>query len=177
MIPIGYMYKTVDRCDRLRNVVDVYSLSNHGSKNFADFIPHWKHNGYWLFDRPGIMEQIAANEGIDLSRMTLFYYEAYGFEYDEATQEWIAFSPDPSFETNVVVPSTKHLEGFDVVSFSCGTSPEDSPLCCNGLANLLPVNSHCLFNSFAEAKEALEAGQFDNSEPGPFRIIAVYTVK
>jgi hypothetical protein len=32
------------------------------------------------------------------------------------------------------------------------------------------------FKTFAEAKEALEAGIFENSEHGPYRIFAVYTV-
>jgi hypothetical protein len=33
-----------------------------------------------------------------------------------------------------------------------------------------------LFESFDEAKAALESGKFDNAEPGPHRIFAVYTV-
>jgi hypothetical protein len=38
------------------------------------------------------------------------------------------------------------------------------------------VNSHCLFDSFQEAKESLESGIFNSCEPGPYRIIAVYIV-
>jgi hypothetical protein len=70
----------------------------------------------------------------------------------------------------------KSLRGFDVTTFSLNNSPECSPLSCNSLATSIPVNEHCLFNAFAEAKEALEAGLFENSEPGPYRVFAVYTV-
>jgi hypothetical protein len=33
-----------------------------------------------------------------------------------------------------------------------------------------------LFSSFDEAKAHLERGAFNNSEPGPYRIFAVYSV-
>jgi hypothetical protein len=57
------------------------------------------------------------------------------------------------------------------------TSPECSPLSCNSLATGIVVNRHCLFDSFEQAVRALEAGAFDNSEPGPFRIFAVYKIE
>lgn len=38
------------------------------------------------------------------------------------------------------------------------------------------MNSHCLFDSFDEAKFHLTEGAFNNSEPGPYRIFAVYSV-
>jgi hypothetical protein len=67
------------------------------------------------------------------------------------------------------------LEGYDVTTFFVGTSPECSPLSCNCLATEISVNGHCLFDTFEQAVQALEAGKLDNSEPGPFRIFAVYT--
>jgi hypothetical protein len=33
---------------------------------------------------------------------------------------------------------------------------------------------YCLIRTFEEARNALEAGKFDDSEPGPFRVSAVY---
>jgi hypothetical protein len=159
------------------DMLDVYSLSNCISENFADYTNYWKHNGYWLFDSPVVLEELAANEGIDLSDSRLFYYEAYQLEFDEDSSEWTSFSPEPSFGTNVRVPTDKHLEGFDVATFSQHNLPECSPLSCNLLADEILVNEHCLFRSFAEAREAIERGLFNNCEPGPFRIIAVYTVE
>lgn len=178
MIPVGYICKKVAaRPDWLKAdaVFDVYSLSNCISEDFGDYINYWKHNGYWLFDSPQVIENIAKNEGIDLSGTTLFYYEAYEYEFDEESREWSAFTPEPSFVTDVQVPMDKHLEGFDVTTFTVHTSPECSPLSCNSLATTIPVNEHCLFNTFADAKEAVEGGLFQNSEPGPYRIFAVYT--
>ena len=107
--------------------------------------------------------------------MTLYYYEAYEHEFDETTGKWRTFAAEPSFKTEVRAPTEKHLQGFDVVEFSVQTDPGCSPLSCNGLAAELPVNRHCLFDSFDEAKDALERGLFKNCEPGPYRIIAVYT--
>jgi hypothetical protein len=179
MIPVGYMYKRVaSKPDWIQaeGVADIYSLSRCVSDDFTDYINFWKHNGYWLFDSPRIIEEIARDEGIDLSDATPFYYEAYDYEYDEDTKTWTAFSPEPDFVTNVQVPQVKRLEGFDVATFSVRTSPECSPLSCCGLATELPVNEHCLFHTLEEAREALESGAFDNSEPGPFRIFAVYTI-
>ena len=177
MIPAGYMYKKVEaKPDWLEaeKVVDVYSLSNCVSDDFADYINYWKHNGYWLFDSPAIIEEIAANENIDLSGTTLFYYEVYEYEFDEEKEEWLSFEPD--FETNVQILINKHLEGFDIATFRMHNTPDCSPLSCNSLATTIPVNEHCLFDTFIEAKNALDTGLFQNSEPGPYRIFAVYTV-
>ena len=179
MLPIGYLYKKVAaRPDWLKaeGVSDIYSLSSCISEDFADYINYWKHNGYWLFNSPEVIEDIEKQENIDLSGMTLFYYEAYEYEFDEDSREWSVFTPEPSFATDVQPPKNKRLEGFDVVTFTAHTSPECSPLSCNSLATSIPVNHHCLFNTFAEAKVSLEAGRFRNSEPGPYRIVAVYTL-
>lgn len=178
MIPVGYMSKKVAKNPdwlKVEPVVDIYSVSGCVSENFADYINFWKHNGYWLFDSPSAIQELSTKESIDLCGTTLFYYEAYEFEYDEDTNQWVAFAPEPSFATNVQLPSRQHLEGFDVVTFWAHTSPECSPLSCCSLAKETSVNEHCLFRTFDEAKDALERGLFVNSEPGPYRIFAVYT--
>ncbi len=179
MIPIGYMFKkVVQRPDWLKTaaVDDIYSLSECISKNFAPYMNYENHNGYWLFDSPAVMEKIARDNGVDLAGMTLFYYEAFEEEFDEESRRWSAFEPEPPFPTNIEKPASVHLEGFDVATFYMGNSPECSPLSCNYLATKLPVNRHCLLETSEQAKQYLEAGQFDASEPGPFRIFAVYTL-
>lgn len=53
MIPAGYMAKRVVRKPdwlTTNRVEDIYSVSGCISKDFADYITFWKHNGYWLFD-------------------------------------------------------------------------------------------------------------------------------
>jgi hypothetical protein len=179
MIPVGYMFKKViHRPDWIKaaNVDDIYSLSGCVSENFADYIKYWKHNGYWLFNSPAVTETIAKENSLDLTGMMLFYYEVFEEQFDESSREWSTFNPEPSFPTDVEVPKLAQLEGYDVTTFTVGTSPECSPLSCNGLAAQVAVNRHCLFESFEQAKCSLEAGEFDDSEPGPFRIFAVHTL-
>lgn len=180
MVPAGYMFKHIAaRPDWLRaqSVTDIWSVSSCTSANFADYIKFWAHNGYWLFDSPEKMETIASRESIDLFKATLCYYEVHEDEFDEGQRSWSPIKPEQSFTTEVVRPSRSTLVGYDVVTFSVHTAPECSPLSCNSVATQLPVNDHCLLATFDEAKTALEAGVFDNSEPGPFRIFAVYTVQ
>lgn len=179
ILSAGYVYKRIaarpDWDDIPLHVEDIYSVSGCMSEMFTDYTRHWRHNGFWLFDRPDIMADIAKAEGIDLAPMTLFYYEFVDQQFDEGTRTWVSFRHD-EFPTNVALPAKKSLEGFDVATFSQGNWPECSPLSCNGLSKELPVNEHCLFSTLEAATSALENGHFDKSEPGPFRIVAVYSV-
>jgi hypothetical protein len=186
MIPVGYMAKRVSPRPEwiaAKQVVDIYSVSACISKDFANFYdadastycPHWDHvNGYWLFDTPEVIQQLAREHAVDLDGTSLFYYEVYEHEFDEDVGLWREFEP-ASFPTDVVVPLKKALAGYDVVSFAVGTNPECSPLSCSGLARNVETNSHCLLASFEQAKELLELGTFNDDEPGPYRIFAVYS--
>ena len=178
MVPAGFMAKKVcDTPDWLKNdsVADIYSVSSCVSEAFCDYIKHWRHNGYWLFDSPAIIRELAAAQGIDLSTLKLFYYEVYEEQFDEEHRAWERFEPEASFETAVRVPPERQLEGFDVVTFYARTSPECSPLSCNHMAESIHVNRHCLLSSFDEAKAFLDSGAFENCEHGPYRIFAVYS--
>jgi hypothetical protein len=119
MIPAGYMAKRLSKRPdwvKASQVVYIYSLSPCVSVAFADFIKYWKHNGYWLFDSPEIIQTIAREHSIQLDGTSLFYYEAHELEFDG--ESWCSFAPEGSFVTNVNPPSRKQLEGFDVVTFS-----------------------------------------------------------
>jgi hypothetical protein len=177
MIPAGYMAKRVGRKpDRFQapHVVDIYSVSSCNCEDFADYIRYWKHNGFWFFDSPEIITDVAKKNSIPLEGTSLFYYEAYEMEFDG--EQWSPWSPELSFPTHVVQPSSKRLEGFDVVNFTARTSPECSGLSCSSLAAVLHTNAHCLFVSFDEAEKNLNNGAFKDTEPGPYRIFSVYSV-
>ena len=179
MRPIGYMYKRVSAAPpefKGPHVADVYSLSSHISEDFSDYINFWRHNGYWLFDSPSVIQALAEEHALSLEGLKLFYYEAHEFQYDAVVRNWAPFEAEASFETNIEPPGVRNLEGFDVTTFSAGTSPECSPLSCNGLAAEVHTNSHCLLPTFDAAVRALEDGRFSNTEPGPYRIIGVYSV-
>jgi hypothetical protein len=125
------------------------------------------------------MQKIAIENNIDLSGMTLFFYEIYEFELDvpSATEEsWTQIEGESSFVTDIVFPSKKALAGFDVVEYVGRNSPECSLLSCSDLAKEFTANSHCLFDTFEDAKRAVESGKFHECEPGPYRILAVYVV-
>ncbi len=178
MIDAGYMAKRISsRPDWIKapGVVDICSVSYCISEAFCDYISHWKHNGYWFFDSPAAIREIASAESIDLSAHRLFFYGVYELQFDEERRAWRPFEPDRAFTTKVEVPARKQLLGFDVVSFEAQTAPECSPLSCNNLAESIDVNEHSLLPSFESASTLLEDGAFDNSEPGPFRVFAVYS--
>lgn len=158
----------------MEHVRDVYSVGGCVNEDFADYINFWKHNGYWLFDSQEVIRTVARENAISLEGTQLFYYEVYEKEFDGKT--WSGYGPEASFTTNVAQPSIKLLEGFDVVTFHCRNAPEHSPLSCNGLAKEILTNEHCLLTSFEEAFARLDHGDFNNSEPGPYRIFAVYSV-
>jgi hypothetical protein len=184
VIPVGYLAKFVAACPewlKAERVRDLYSFSDHGSKDFEDGIEHWSagefeatHNGYRLFDSPEIIRQLAGAHQIDLAESHLFYYEVDGLEYDEDAAQW--YSVDPPFPTpGVVAPSAKRPEGYDVVAMWGGV-PACSPLCCNRVATVVETNEHCLLPSLERARELLSEGKFDKTEPGPFQIFAICSV-
>ncbi len=179
MIPVGYMAKSSCKKPKgfeLAEVEDVYSVGNCVNDDFADYINAWKHNGYWFFDSPEIIREVASEMSISIEGAKLFYYEAHELEFNEKELTWSAFASESGMQTNVIVPAEKHLEGFDLVTFLVRTSPECSPLSCCALAKEIQTNSHCLIDKFEQAKDALESGKCSGAEPGPYRIFAVYSV-
>ena len=177
MIPLGYMAKRIpkERPDWLDvpKVVDIYSVSDCVNDTLAVYTPDWTPNGYWMFDSPATIRAYARAKNIDICDVKLFFYESHESEFDG--QDWVPVLPDASIETNVLMPSTKHLEGFDVVTF-CDGPNSHSPLSCNSVAKHVETNEHCLFETLDDAVAALTDEAFDGSEPGPYRIYAVYSV-
>ena len=171
--------RVVSKPDWLKagGVENIYSVSGCISKNFSDYINFWKHNGYWFFNAPEIIEQVAREHSIDLAETTMFYYEVYEQEFDDAKEQWYPYEGEESFTTNVRLPNPKMLAGFDLVTSAARNSPECSPLSCNSLADEIQTNPYCLLPNFETAKRLVETGRFKNSEPGPYRIFAVYTIE
>jgi hypothetical protein len=99
MIPAGYMAKRVHKAtDWLQpsEVVDIYSVSGCISEDFADYINHWKHNGYWFFNSPEIIRSISVKESVALEGTSLFYYEAHALEFDG--KSWLAYAPEHPYQ-------------------------------------------------------------------------------
>jgi len=177
MVPAGYMAKRVQTRPgwlKAPHISEIYSVSGCISEDFSDYVEYWRHNGFWLFDSPEIKKDLARENSIELNATSLFYYEVHEKEFDGT--QWQPYSPEFSLATNVVSPLKKQLEGFDVVTFYAKSTPECSPLSCNSMAEKLPTNAHCLFETFDEAETNLSRGTFKNAEPGPYRIFSVYSV-
>ena len=171
--------RVADRPECLKNskVKQILSVSNCISDDFADYVELWRHNGFWFFDSPEIIVQTANESKIDLAGVRWFYYEAHPQEFDEDAGSWNAFSPEPNFSTEIFLPSTKTLKGFDIVTNTLGQMVECSPLSCNFLAEKIEVNSDCLIDSFDSAHRFLSDSGGSGCEPGPYRIVAVYEVE
>jgi len=179
MVPAGYLAKRIAEgpvWEDARHVTEIWSVSGCISKNFTEYIPYWKHNDYWFFNSPREILEISREESLELNSFKLCYYAVYPSEFHERFRQWKSFMPFADFATDVQLPTAAMRLGYDVVTYSVGNSPECSPLTCSGLAGKLQANSKGLFDTFPAAKTALEAGAFDNSEPGPFRIIEVSTL-
>jgi hypothetical protein len=176
MIPVGYMAKRIpaEIPDWLKapTVRDIYSVSSCVNGDLTEEVPRWELNGYGLFNSPEDVRSIAEFKGIELRGMTVFYYEAYEREFDG--EEWLPIEAESDYETNVQVPFAKRLEGFDVVTF-CDGPNSHSPLSCNGIAAEVATNEHCLFETIGQAEASLSGQVFTGSEPGPYRIYAVYS--
>ena len=190
MIPVGYMAKFRTprpewvkaqsyRVTDLSLLADLYSVSDCVQNRFEHFIDDWQDgevepkNDYRLYDSPDMIRQLADRHGVDLTGRQLFFYEVYEQEYDEDDAQWYSF--EPSFQTQgVVAPSMKTLEGYDVLSSGGWPNPGCSCWCIVNMAD--ETDEHWLLPSLERARRLLGDGQFDNSEPGPFRIFAVYSV-
>jgi hypothetical protein len=68
MIPAGFMAKRVVAMrEWLPQVSSIYSVSGCISTDFADYIQFWGHDGYWLFDSPEVIVDLARRNTIDLA--------------------------------------------------------------------------------------------------------------
>ncbi|MEZ4379074.1 MAG: hypothetical protein R3B35_12400 [Gemmatimonadales bacterium] len=178
LVPMGYQAKRViDRPASLAAdwIDDLYSVSGCLSRAVIDARWSWLRNGFHLLDTPSQLLDIAHAFGISVAGARLFYYATHPFAFDETVDGWRACRP-ASAHTRVAVPVRRTLEGFDLVTYDPATGVGCSPLSCNGLAATTGTNRHCLLPSLRSAISLLEQGFLANTEPGPYRVVAVYSV-
>lgn len=104
ILPAGYMAKrVVCKPDWLKanGVHDIYSVSGCISKDFADYINFWKHNGHSLFDSPDVIEQVAREQSIDLTATMMFYYEVHEQEFDDQKNNGVHMRVQQSHIANI----------------------------------------------------------------------------
>ena len=179
MIPAGYMAKKIVKCPewlKSDTVKSIYAVSSCVSKDFADYIPFWRHNQFWFFDSVEIIQDVSREHQIDLSECEFLYYEIYESEFDDKLGKWVSFQAEDSFGYDVMIPEKKIFLGFDIVSYCAGTSPECSVFSCSHLAEEVKINEYCLMDSFDEVKKIIESENIDKGEPGPYRILSVHRI-
>lgn len=178
--PVGYMAKRIKAADMLEpeHIREIYSVSSHISPYFMKNRFRLKEpNPYWLFNSPMEIQAEAENGGVDLEGAAALYYEAYSREFLEGACVWQNSKTDWNGLNRIAPPIEPVFRGFDAVTYCGGFDAECSPLSCNYMAHETPgaVNAHCLFDTFEAAVENLEKERIIG-EPGPYRLLAVYTV-
>ena len=129
------------------------------------------HNGFWLYDSPEIMIELASQQKLSLQDMMLFYYEVHEKECCNLSGEWRPTQVEQAFPTNVQVPKVKELQGFDVTTHYNGLGC--SYLSCNHMADQLPANPYCLFPDLKDCIDSLNQLRFQKCSEGWVRIYSV----
>ena len=170
---IGYFPKQggipADWSTAATNVTEVCSVSGCVNPAPEDWVGHWRHNEFGFYNTPGDAWSIVPAQA---TGFRLFAYRLLPIRYLHARAEPIEIAPP------VVEPLADGFVslGFDVVNKTLTPFFECSPLSCNILAQKFSVNQFCLFDEFETAYSAVDAGAFNDSEPGPYWILAVYAI-
>ena len=178
MIPAGYMYKRIAQATGMncKNVNKIYAVAKCISPDFADYISYWKHNKYWFFNTPEAMDGIVLDQKVT-DELELLFYEMHEKEFNEKERIWQEIQAEESFGYDVKIPLQQDFLGFDIVTYTFGTSPECSPLSCNLIYREVTVNQYCLLDDLDYAFKIIESLNERKAEPGPYRIIAVNKVR
>jgi hypothetical protein len=171
---IGYFPKRVaKRPDYVRaaNVDEICSVSEHISNGPKDWIDHWVHNEMWVFDSPEIAWGLVSET--ERHEFELFGYKLFPFIFVDGIQK--PFEIPEVHPTSL--PASFEQLGYDIVSRTCGSSLECSPLSCNDLAKDIPVNSYCLVDNAEAALRLAVEFKGDKCEPGPYHVIDVWREK
>jgi hypothetical protein len=171
---IGYFpKKTVGHSHWFNNsvVTEVCSVSECLSEGPPNWVNRWTHNDRWVYDTEEVAWSVVDD---DRKAYDMYAYKIYPVVFDGATEEPWAIEPTARGDL-----SGYQLLGFDVVSRSCDTSFECSPLSCNKGAERYRVNRYCLIDDLEDAwricrEIAAEAEEQGSWEPGPYYLVAVY---
>jgi hypothetical protein len=171
---IGYFPKhVVARPDWLKagRVKEVCSVSGCTSPGPPGWIGRWAHNDLWAYNDEQAAWGVVPG-GPSNRDYRLFAYRLFPVQFDGGEQQPFAIPPlgvQP-------LPADYRRLGYDVASRSCGSSFECSPLSCNGAAEHVAVNEHCLVDDAAEAFRlaSLFSRPEEGYEPGPYFVVEVW---
>ncbi len=168
---IGYFPKRVmQRPTSLKaaSVKAIRSVSECMSKGPPNWMERWTHNEMWVYDTIAAAWAVVPAEERDDYEMQA--YRILPMKWDEGKSVKVEL-PELCIEP---LPEGFESAGFDAVSLEEGTAGfGHSPLSCNGMAEQIPTNEHCLLDDVEMA--ARVAGRFSrgNAEPGPYYVVEV----
>lgn len=172
---IGYFAKpTIKRVDwpKAESVEEICSVSNCMSGGDWDWINEWLHNEMWVFDSPELASKVVPDS--KRPKCDLYAYRMFPGRYVMGKQQLFVI---PALRAQPLDDSFEKL-GYDLVSRETEADFGHSPLSCNGLADEVPTNRHCLLCSaeeaFALAPTMEIPGQPMRGEPGPYHIVEVW---
>lgn len=168
---IGYFPKhTVLRPDWLKaaGAEEICSVSTCISEAPKGWIEQWRHNEMWVYDTPDLAWSVVSD--VLRADFHVYGYRLFPVQFDEGQKSPFEI---PTVSAALLPASFERL-GLDVVSRSCGTSYECSPLSCNHMAEHVAVNRYCLVDDVDVAFRL--AAEFESSgcEPGPYHVIEVW---
>ncbi len=173
-ILIGYFPKRiVPRPDWLNApaVADVCSVSECMSPGPEDWISYWRHNEIWVYDTAETASSLITDRA-DRALFALLAYRILPLKFDVGNVKPLAV---PRLDVQEL-PADFTFLGFDIVSRSQEAGFECSPLSCNGIAETVSVNDHCLVDDESTAIQLARdfSQQVSRCEPGPYYVIEVW---
>ncbi len=170
-ILIGYFPKrTMKRPEWLKamSVDEVCSVSECVSRGPANWIDNWRHNEMWVYDSPELASSVVPEA--ERNEYDLYAYKILPVVFDEGSQQPFAV---PELEVQPLPGAFERL-GIDVVSRSFGNCFDHSPLSCNGMAEHVAMNRHCLVEDVETAFRLAAEFEAGGCEPGPYHVVEVW---
>lgn len=154
-----------------QGVMEVCSVSECISPGPEGWINRWAHNEMWAFDDDQAAWAVVPG-GSSNAAFRMFAYKLFPVQFVGGEQRPFVIPPLAVRP----LPDGYRLLGCDVVSRSCGSTFECSPLSCNHAAEKEKVNRYCLVEDPAEAFRlaALFSRAEEGYEPGPYFIVEVW---
>lgn len=169
---IGYFSKKRKENIRVLSSHNVLEICNACLCSFVvpdNWVEHWKHNDYFLFNSPIIAYSIIQDLE-DCHEYVLYAYKQYQFRVENGS----VFDEEVESENVEDLSSEFVLLGYDAVNRNYSKQFGCSPLFCNLGAEKMKTNKYCLFSSFNEALEGAVIFSRGHGEPGPYYVVEVY---
>lgn len=150
------------------HVEEIASVSNCITKEPSEWVNYWRQNEMFVFDSPETAISVVPEK--ERADFEIHGYALFPAQFVRGRQETFAI---PLVRP---VPLSSDFEklGFDVVSRSCATTFECSPLSCSGFEATIPVNRWCLLDDVKAAFEMAPRVEPSGGEPGPYFIVEVW---